>query len=457
MDKNQEGSRELLSEAKELIFNNKYHELREMLEEYHVMDILDMMEQLDEEMKQRVFDCLTIDLAAQVLEESESEQFKTFVINTDPEHIITILENMSLGDLADILKELEPESREAVIGLLNDEDSKAIKELLFYEEDTSGSTMTTGYISVYKDMNAQQAIKVVRTEGQEADTIYYIYVVDDEGSLVGVVSLKDLITARDSALVEDLMVENIISVGENDDREEAVRLVSKYDLLAIPVVDSLNHIKGIIMVDDIIDVIEEENTEDMYKFAGSSEHERDAIDDENSTFFEQVISSVRGRLPWLILTILGGLVAAKVFTLLESYVNYTSGTIFYYVPLIIGMGGNIGSQAAAVTAIVLNSNEKINTKLINKELVVGLITGVVCAVIAAVILYFFEPERSIYMIVSITILINMVVGASIGVLIPSIVKKLDEDTFFVSTPLITTILDIVGIAIYTVVAVLILR
>ncbi len=457
MDKNQEGSRELLSEAKELIFNNKYHELREMLEEYHVMDILDMMEQLDEEMKQRVFDCLTIDLAAQVLEESEPEQFKSFVINTDPEHIITILENMSLGDLADILKELEPESREAVIGLLNDEDSKAIKELLFYEEDTSGSTMTTGYISVYKDMNAQQAIKVVRTEGQEADTIYYIYVVDDEGSLVGVVSLKDLITARDSALVEDLMVENIISVGENDDREEAVRLVSKYDLLAIPVVDSLNHIKGIIMVDDIIDVIEEENTEDMYKFAGSSEHERDAIDDENSTFFEQVTSSVRGRLPWLILTILGGLVAAKVFTLLESYVNYTSGTIFYYVPLIIGMGGNIGSQAAAVTAIVLNSNEKINTKLINKELVVGLITGVVCAVIAGVILYFFEPERSIYMIVSITILINMVVGASIGVLIPSIVKKLDEDTFFVSTPLITTILDIVGIAIYTVVAVLILR
>lgn len=457
MDKNQEGSRELLSEAKELIFNNKYHELREMLEEYHVMDILDMMEQLDEEMKQRVFDCLTIDLAAQVLEESEPEQFKSFVINTAPEHIITILENMSLGDLADILKELEPESREAVIALLNDEDSEAIKELLFYEEDTSGSTMTTGYISVYKDMNAQQAIKVVRTEGEEADTIYYIYVVDDEGALVGVVSLKDLITARDSALVEDLMVENIISVGENDDREEAVRLVSKYDLLAIPVVDSLNHIKGIIMVDDIIDVIEEENTEDMYKFAGSSEHERDAIDDENSTFFEQVTSSVRGRLPWLILTILGGLVAAKVFTLLESYVDYSSGTIFFYVPLIIGMGGNIGSQAAAVTAIVLNSNEKINTKLINKELVVGLITGVVCAVIAGVILYFFEPERSIYMIVSITILINMVVGASIGVLIPSIVKKLDEDTFFVSTPLITTILDIVGIAIYTVVAVLILR
>ena len=311
MDRKNDDSRLLLEQVNDLLENNKILELRELLEEYHTMDILDVMENLDEEMKVKLFEVLPIDVSASILEESGSEFFRTMLSLIDVQHGRNILEQMSLDDLTDILSELEEDERQRIINLLNKEDAEDVRKLLGYEEESTGGIMTTGYIEVNENMTAKEAIEHMRKNAEDAETIYYIYVVDNDEKLVGVLSLRELITARDSVVVADLMSENIISVYDDDDRELAVKLVSKYDLIAIPVVDRDNILRGIITVDDIIDVMEEEATEDLYKLAGSSEHERDVAEKPDSTMLEQIVSSVRARIPWLLLILIGGLFTAK--------------------------------------------------------------------------------------------------------------------------------------------------
>ncbi|MEL0971387.1 magnesium transporter [Clostridioides difficile] len=447
MDRKLDASQDLLYEVKSLIDNNKVLELRELIEEYHIIDIFDIMENLEEDMKIQLFEVLPLDMAPSILEEGSVEFFISILSKLDVEHSKNILELMSLGDMADKLSELEEEEREHIINLLNQENADYVKELLFYDEDSAGGTMTTGYISINKDMTALEAIDHMREEAEEAETIYYIYVVDDEEKLVGVLSLRELIIARDANIVEDLMSENIISVYVDEDREEAVRLVSKYNLIAIPVVDRQEKLKGIITVDDIIDVMEEEATEDMYKFAGSSEHEREVAEKENPTLREQIISALRGRLPWLIITLVGGLLASLILSNLDYIMNPVYAPLVFFIPVVIGMGGNIGTQSSSVTVITL-SNKDLNFSNVVREGIVGIITGLLCSIITGIVIYFVMRKLDIVLIVSISLFINMVLGATIGAFMPVLLKKMDADPSTVSSPIISTALDITGIAVY---------
>ncbi|HBG0666395.1 magnesium transporter [Clostridioides difficile] len=447
MDRKLDASQDLLYEVKSLIDNNKVLELRELIEEYHIIDIFDIMENLEEDMKIQLFEVLPLDMASSILEEGSVEFFISILSKLDVEHSKNILELMSLGDMADKLSELEEEEREHIINFLNQENADYVKELLFYDEDSAGGTMTTGYISINKDMTALEAIDHMREEAEEAETIYYIYVVDDEEKLVGVLSLRELIIARDANIVEDLMSENIISVYVDEDREEAVRLVSKYNLIAIPVVDRQEKLKGIITVDDIIDVMEEEATEDMYKFAGSSEHEREVAEKENPTLREQIISALRGRLPWLIITLVGGLLASLILSNLDYIMNPVYAPLVFFIPVVIGMGGNIGTQSSSVTVITL-SNKDLNFSNVVREGIVGIITGLLCSIITGIVIYFVMRKLDIVLIVSISLFINMVLGATIGAFMPVLLKKMDADPSTVSSPIISTALDITGIAVY---------
>ena len=447
MDRKLDASQDLLYEVKSLIDNNKVLELRELIEEYHIIDIFDIMENLEEDMKIQLFEVLPLDMASSILEEGSVEFFISILSKLDVEHSKNIRELMSLGDMADKLSELEEEEREHIINLLNQENADYVKELLFYDEDSAGGTMTTGYISINKDMTALEAIDHMREEAEEAETIYYIYVVDDEEKLVGVLSLRELIIARDANIVEDLMSENIISVYVDEDREEAVRLVSKYNLIAIPVVDRQEKLKGIITVDDIIDVMEEEATEDMYKFAGSSEHEREVAEKENPTLREQIISALRGRLPWLIITLVGGLLASLILSNLDYIMNPVYAPLVFFIPVVIGMGGNIGTQSSSVTVITL-SNKDLNFSNVVREGIVGIITGLLCSIITGIVIYFVMRKLDIVLIVSISLFINMVLGATIGAFMPVLLKKMDADPSTVSSPIISTALDITGIAVY---------
>ena len=455
MDRKQDISKDLLSEVKSLIDNNKILELRELLEEYHIIDIFDIMEYLDEDMKVKLFEVLPIDMSASILEECDVELFKTILSKLDIEHRKNILELMSLDDMADMLSQLEEDERQGVMELLSQEDADDVKELLIYEEDSSGGIMTTGYIEVNKDMTAKEAIEHLRKNALDAETIYYIYVVDNDEKLVGVISLRELITARDSNIVEELMSENIISVYVDEDREEAVRLVSKYDLLAIPVIDRHKKIKGIITVDDIIDVMEEEATEDMYKFAGSSEHEVELIEKINPTPREQIFSSVRARITWLIITLIGGLISTAIISNLDFITNPKYAPIIFFIPVVIGMGGNIGTQSSALTVMTL-SNKNLDYTNVIKEGVVGIITGILCSIIIAVAAFIFIKDKGIVLVVSLSLFINMIVGAMIGAFMPALLKRMDVDPSIISAPLISTLLDITGVTVYFIITSIVL-
>ncbi|MGL5329568.1 MAG: magnesium transporter, partial [Peptostreptococcaceae bacterium] len=308
---------------------------------------------------------------------------------------------------------------------------------------------------VNKDMTAKQAIEHLRENALDAETIYYIYVIDNYEKLVGVISLRELITARDSNIVEELMSENIISVYVDEDREEAVRLVSKYNLIAIPVIDRDEKLKGIITVDDIIDVMEEEATEDMYKFAGSSEHEVELIEKINPTLKEQIFSSVRARITWLIITLIGGLISTSIISNLDFITNPKYAPIIFFIPVVIGMGGNIGTQSSALTVMTLyNKNLDFNNVL--REGIVGLITGTVCSMIISLVGVVFIKDIDIVLVVSLSLFINMIVGAMIGAFVPALLKKLDADPSIISAPLISTILDITGVTVYFIVTSIVL-
>lgn len=449
MDKKQEDSRDLLRDVISLLENNKLLDLRELLEEYHIMDIFDVMEHLDEDKKIKLFEVLPIDMSASILEESGPEFFRSILSNIDQEHGKNILEQMSLDDLTDILSEIEEDERHRIMNLLSKEDADDVKELLVYDEDSAGGIMTTGYIEINKNMTAKEAIDHMRENALDAETIYYIYVVDNDEKLVGVLSLRELITARDSVIVEDLMSENIISIDVDEDREEAVRLVSKYDLIAIPVIDKEGILKGIITVDDIIDVMEEEASEDLYKLAGSSEHERDVAENVNATTLQQVTSSVRARMPWLIIILIMGLLSTIILTKLP-FVGIDSNyvKILLFLPVILCLGGSIGMQSSSITIMTISSKDSVSTNNTVKEILVGLITGIVSGLIGGLGTYIIINNLNISLLVSISILINMIFGATIGAIVPSLLKKLDIDTSIVSAPLVSVILDFIGICIF---------
>ena len=449
MDKKQEDSRDLLREVISLLENNKLLDLRELLEEYHIMDIYDIMENLDDDMKIKLFEVLPLDMAASILEESGAEFFKDIFANIEQEHGKNILDQMSLDDMTDILSEIDEEERQKIMNLLSKEDADDVKELLVYDEDSAGGIMTTGYIEINKNMTAKEAIDHMRENALDAETIYYIYIVDNDEKLVGVLSLRELITARDSVIVEDLMSENIISIDVDEDREEAVRLVSKYDLIAIPVVDKQGVLKGIITVDDIIDVMEEEASEDLYKLAGSSEHERDALENQNTTVAQQVLSSVRARIPWLIIILIIGLISTLILTKLRfNDIISSQIKILLFLPVILCLGGSIGMQSSSITLMALSNKDMEPRNIAVKEGLVGIITGLFCSIITGIGTYIIINNFNIALLVSIAVLINMIFGALIGAFVPSLLKKLDIDTSIVSAPIVSVTLDFIGVCIF---------
>jgi magnesium transporter len=448
MDKNEEMSKKLLNDVINLIDNNKILEVTELLEEYHQKDIAELIEILDENRQLKLFEILPINLAATILDEADSQLFDFILSKISLEHKKSILELMSLDDMADILGDLEEERREEIIDLLNHEDAKDLKELLVYKEDSAGGIMTTNVMAVRKDMTVGEAIDYMRENAPSAETIYYIYVVDQQDKLVGVLSLRELITSRPSNVLENIMSENIISVYVDDDQEEVVKLVSKYDLLAIPVTDSNGKLKGIITVDDVIDVMEEEATEDMYKFAGTSEYESENTEEDKPSV--QILGSVKARLPWLIVTLFGGFLGTMVFSKLDIILNQNYIALVFFIPLILGMGGNIGTQASALTVRALSSKDgQIRNILI--EGAIGALTGIACSLIIFITTYIWIKSLSISLIVSLALIVNMIVGAIIGALVPIIFKKLDVDPSIVSAPLISTTLDITGVTVYFIV------
>ena len=449
MDKKQDSSRELYDEVKEMMDANKLIELREMLEEYHTMDIYDVLMELEDSDRVKLYELLPLDIAASILEECEADFFIDIISGLDKEHIRSIFDEMSLGDLSDILRDLNEDEREKILDVVSKEDEKELRELLAYVDETSGSTMKKGYITVNKNLNVEEAIKQIRREATDADSIYYIYVVDNERKLVGVLSLRDLFVSKETDLIEDIMIENIKSVRDSEDREEAVKIVSKYNLVAVPVVDKDGVLKGIITIDDVLDVMEEEATEDFYKFAGSSEHERDVAENEKSTLFEQVKSCVRGRVFWLGFTAILSFIAVYVFSRFGEFIGKDTLMFIFFTPLVLAVGGNVGSQSSAVTIInLMNKDKEVDRATVLKEVISGCINGFIVCIVVGIISTIADINIVITLVVSVTIFINMVLGATLGTMLPIILEKMNFDPSAISSPIVSVVMDIIGIIVY---------
>lgn len=436
-----------LAKIEMLLEENKDLELHNTLEDMHAADISEVLENLEDDQIKHIFDLLSDEKATEVLEEINSEQFSDILKELTYEKKVALLENMSQDDIVDKLSEL-PESRQKeIIAFLDYEDAADVKELLVFDEYTAGRLMTKDYVSIKKHFSVYYAIETLRATAPDAETIYYVYVTDDHDRLVGVISLRELIISPPNRPIDQIMNENLITVSVDDDQEDVAKIVSKYDLLAIPVIDEKGVLRGIITVDDVLDIIEEEATEDIYKFAGTSDSE---VYENDTTLFIRVKNSVFSRLPWLIITIFGGLMSAKVLTYFQDTIS-ANATLAMFMPLLAGMGGNVGTQSSTITvrniATHIIEGRGLLRTLIH-EVSVGLFVGLVCSLIVASAAFIMNAEYLIAVIVGVAMWANIITAATIGTLVPLFFKKIGVDPAVASAPFITTTIDLTGLTIY---------
>lgn len=414
---------------------------REDFLDMHTYEQANFFTEQDEELRERIYGYLSPAEFAEIIESMEFEDTLEYFTEMDPHYSAAILSDLPADDTVDILNLLDKD--EAVSFLTNMESDAAdeVKPLLNYEEKTAGSIMTTEFIAFYDSHTVDQAMQLLKKEAPDAETIYYLYVVDETKKLAGVLSIRDLIIAEENALIRDIMSEKVVTVSVAKDQEEVAQLFMDYDFLAVPVVDFQDRLLGIITVDDILDVMEEEASEDYSLLAGVSEGER-----HTDTAFQ----AAKKRLPWLIILLFLGLITASLIGRFEETLNQVA-VLAIFIPLIAGMAGNTGTQslAVAVRGLATGDYEKQGKlKLILREAGTGLITGLTTGTIITIVIYIWQQNIVLGLLVGVSIMASLIVATLAGALIPLLMDRLNIDPAVASGPFITTINDIISILIY---------
>jgi magnesium transporter len=360
------------------------------------------------------------------------------------ERLVEILAEMADDDTAGLLADLPDDLRNQILERMPDKDTKGVSALLSHPESTAGRIMTADFLALPETMRASQAVQEVR-KAAETEMVFYLYVVDEHNRLSGVISLRQLVTASPETLLSDIMTSDAIKVHVATDQEEAARMVSRYNLLAIPVVDHNEVLVGIITVDDVIDVLRIEATEDILKMVGTSV-------EEISSF--SVWRSARIRLPWLFVAWIGGVSAMKIIGGFEDqYKEQISlfAALAAFIPVIMGMGGNIGTQSLSITVRGLATGRidpSLLWRAVFKEIRVGLVLGIAYGILLAAVGWLLNKDLSLGLVVGIAICANMTLAAVVGTFLPLLAVKLKIDPAVASGPFVTTSIDILGITIY---------
>jgi len=418
-------------------------DFRSVFLEQHPYDQASFFIKLDPEDRQTVYHFLSPEEMAAVFENIEDEDglYQTYLSEMDPTFAAQMLAQMYADDAVDVLNELDKDQVASYLTIMDDEAAEEIRELLHYEEYTAGSIMTTEYISIHAHQTVHSAMQILKKEAPNAETIYYVFVVNEDEKLAGVISLRDLIISEPDTMISDIMNERVYSVSVAEDQEEVARKMKDYNFLALPVVDFQGHLLGIITVDDIVDVIEEEASDDYSKLA--------AVSDVDSTD-RGPFSAAKKRLPWLIILLFLGMFTASLIGRFEATLEKVA-ILAVFIPLIAGMAGNTGTQALAVAVrrISLGDTEDQNlSKMIVREAGTGLITGAICGVVVTVVVFVWQGDLFLGALVGISILATLTVATISGAFIPLIMHKLKVDPAVASGPFITTINDIISILIY---------
>ncbi|MGM8364370.1 magnesium transporter [Virgibacillus sp. W0181] len=409
--------------------------------EIHPYDQAMFFRKQTQEARLQIYTYLSPEEIAEIMENIELEETEIFFTEMDPRFASMVLAEMPADDAVDILNGLEKDAVASFLTIMDKSAAEEIKELLHYEEKTAGSIMTTEYVSVYKMNTVKETMQQMKRKAPDAETIYYMYVLDENKHLVGVLSLRDLIIADEDVLISTIMSEHVVTVSVGRDQEEIAQMMRDYDFLALPVIDFQNHLLGIITVDDIMDVMEEEASDDYSKLAAISNIDRPD---------DGPVESAKKRLPWLIILLFLGMMTASLIGSFEETLEQVA-VLAIFIPLIAGMAGNTGTQslAVAVRGIATGGYGKQGKmKLIIREATTGLITGVVCGIVIIAVIYLWKGELFLGILVGISIMVTLVVATLSGALIPLAMDRLNIDPAVASGPFITTLNDLTSILIY---------
>ncbi len=413
-------------------------ELRLFLDELHPSEIAKILELLKDKKREILISLLPIEIASEAISEMDPESHpEKLLASLNTDLVTNIVEELSYDDATDIVSQLSEEKREEILENIDEEDATEIRKLLTYSEDSAGGLMSTEFIKINLAQNKRQALEEVANQSEEIENFYAIYVIDDQDRLVGTLSLKNLIKAKPSVQIEALLDEDLVYVNAETDQEEVAQLLSQYNLPGIPVVDKEMKLLGVISFDDVIDVLEEETTEDILKIANVSDEE------ELSGNWKDAIKS---RVPWLMINTITAFIASSVVYFFQPTIQKIT-LLATFMPIIAGLGGNAGTQALAVTIRRISLNTLPDSKVletIKKEVLVGIINGLVFGSVVSLVAVFNNHSPVLGIVVFLAMFGNLVIAGITGASVPIILEKLGFDPAVASSIILTAFTDTLG-------------
>lgn len=437
-------------EIAQLINEGQLNELRALLSDIHPADIASLMDELPSEQAVILFELLSLDTASEVLDETGAIVRQELVEKVDDERLADLLDNLPVDDVVEFLEDLPDDVSERLIGLMEPEEAAEVQEILAYEEDTAGRLMTTDVIALRRQWTVNETLDYLRSL-EEPETLHYLYVVDREDKLLGVVPLRALIMAPPDATIASIMTEQIVSVPVTADQEELAEMVSRYDFVAIPVTDAQGRLVGVVTVDDVLDIFEEEVTEDIQRLGGSEPLDQ-------PYFSASLFEIVKKRIGWLLLLFLASTLSGEVLRFFQSELD-TVVALTLFITLIIGTGGNAGSQTVAtiIRAITLDEVRMSNMwQAWRREVSAGLILGLVMGLVGVGRALLWGTGYEVALVVALTLPAVVIWSNTAATVIPIVADRINIDPAVISGPMITTLVDATGLLIYFSLAKLIL-
>ncbi|HEC31620.1 MAG TPA: magnesium transporter [Deltaproteobacteria bacterium] len=437
----EESLQDVVEDIRDLIARDAKSYLKNILLAFHAADIARVFSHLNDEERNYLFQLLDPETAAEVIVELDQTSRLELLETLDKAYLSEVIGQMDSDDATDVVSELSPQLAESVLKSLSRKDSAEVRELLAHEKDTAGGIMAKEIVAVNQDVTVDEAIQEIRRRAEEVEPIYNVYAVDDKGKLVGVVPLKQLLLSRPGVQVRDIMNPDVIAVHTDMDQEEVARIVKRYDLVAVPVVDQSGRLVGRVTVDDVVDVMEDEVSEDISMMAGVTD-----IVSQRASLFR--IS--RTRLPWLLIAFTGEIIAGFLMSRFQTSFSQVLAVVFF-VPLIMALGGNVGNQSAVVTIRAMATGEidliDIRRRLFN-EIFAVMFNGLFLAILIFSISFVWLHSIKLGLIISLALIIVMLNAAIVGSMLPFIFRRLGIDPAVATSPFISTSNDILGVFIY---------
>lgn len=435
-----------LNDFKALIDASNSKEVANLLKELHYADIADIVDELDFNRAVFVLNLLDSETTADILTELDDDTRERVLKSLSSKEIAQNIEELETDDAADIIGELSERKKQEVISHIEDVDhAKDIVDLLRYEEDTAGGLMAKEFVEVNENWTNLRCVKEMRKQAQELEKVHTIYVVDDNQKLIGILSLKSLLTTSAKTPVKEIYDDKVVAVKVDDKGEDVAQIMQKYDLVVLPVIDDVGVLVGQITIDDVVDFITEEAEKDYQMAAGISED----VDSDDS-----VLKLTRARLPWLLIGMVSGTFAASVITDFQTVMK-TAPALIIFIPLINSSAGNVGVQSSAIVVQSI-ANKSFRGKLLThiiKQLLIGLLNGLVMAsIVFGISQFFFNTNLEISFTIAIALVTVIINAAVIGTVVPIVLNKFKIDPAIATGPFVTTSNDIFGILIYFLVA-----